>query len=250
MARPFNGLNLILLINYHLFAFQNIHHNKITHGVSLRVLHWAPPFSTSTSSRSLRYLTNTLILISTPKRMTSKFTLTALTLPHTVPIEFLTVFLMYSNGLIVIFLNLTLTKPNPSCFIYPFDLTPFQTISCNFTKYCYTIRQTCSNSWCTIVLSMDYQISNMHKSIHYHIYSIRSICNSILSIAIIISSSYILHLFDYCNNLLFNISAYKLNKLQTLQIQLIIVCSNYHVAPLTQYNYYSNSSIAYYSSTV
>ena len=73
-------------------------------------------------------------------------------------------------------------------------------------------------SWCTTRLSMDYQISNMHKSIHYHLHSLRSICNSIpLSIAIIISSSYILPLFDYCNNLLFNIPAYKLNKLQTLQ---------------------------------
>ena len=65
---------------------------------------------------------------------------------------------------------------------------------------------------------MDYQISNMHKSIHYHLHSIRSIRNSIiLSIAIIISSSYIFPLFDYCNNLLFNIPAYKLNKLQTRQ---------------------------------
>ena len=42
------------------------------------------------------------------------------------------------------------------------------------------------------VLSMDYQISNMHKSIHYHLHSIRSIRNSIpFSITIIISSSYI-----------------------------------------------------------
>ena len=69
-------------------------------------------------------------------------------------------------------------------------------------------------------LSMYYQISDMHKSIHYHLHSLRSICNSIpLSIAIIISSSYILPIlrFDYCNNLLFNIPAYKRNKLQTLQ---------------------------------
>ena len=65
---------------------------------------------------------------------------------------------------------------------------------------------------------MDYQISNNHKSIHYHLHSLRSIRNSLLlSIGIIISSSYILPLFDYSNNLFFNIPAYKLNKLQTLQ---------------------------------
>ena len=52
----------------------------------------------------------------------------------------------------------------------------------------------------------------MHnQSIHYHLHSLRSICNSL------ISSLYILPLFDYCNNLLFNIPAYKLNKLQILQ---------------------------------
>ena len=45
------------------------------------------------------------------------------------------------------------------------------------------------------VHSMDYQISNMHNSIHYHLNSLRSILNSIpLSIAIIISSSYYLSL--------------------------------------------------------
>ena len=65
---------------------------------------------------------------------------------------------------------------------------------------------------------MDYQIINMLKSIHYHLHSLRSIRNLIqLSIDIFISSSYILSLFDYCNNPLFNIPVYKLNKLQTLQ---------------------------------
>ena len=47
---------------------------------------------------------------------------------------------------------------------------------------------------------MDCSICKMHKSIHYHLHSL-------------------LHkpLFNYCNNLLFNIPAYKLNKLQTLK---------------------------------
>ena len=46
----------------------------------------------------------------------------------------------------------------------------------------------------------------MYKSIHYH-----------FPIDVTIASSYILPLFDYCNNLLFNLPAYKLIKLQRLQ---------------------------------
>ena len=58
----------------------------------------------------------------------------------------------------------------------------------------------------------------MHKSIHYHLHCFSLIQRSIpLPIAVTIASSYILPLFDYCNNLLFNLPAYKLIKLQRLQ---------------------------------
>ena len=59
-------------------------------------------------------------------------------------------------------------------------------------------------------LSLDIHIALMHKSIQYH-----------FSIAVTIASSYILPLFDYCNNLLFNLPAYKLIKLQRLQNSLV-----------------------------
>ena len=65
-------------------------------------------------------------------------------------------------------------------------------------------------------ISHDTHITQMHKSIHYHCF--RLIRRSIpFPIAITIASSYILPLFDYCNNLLFNLFAYKLIKLQRLQ---------------------------------
>ena len=58
----------------------------------------------------------------------------------------------------------------------------------------------------------------MHKSIHYHLHCFRLLRRSIpLPIAVTIASSYILPLIDYCNNLLFNLPAYKLIKLQRLQ---------------------------------
>ena len=58
----------------------------------------------------------------------------------------------------------------------------------------------------------------MHKSIHYHLHCLRLIRSSIpLPIAIIIASSYIIPLFDYCNSLLFNLTDYKLIKLPRLQ---------------------------------
>ena len=103
MARPFNGVNLILPTDYHVFVSQNIYHLIIKSPmVSPRPLYWDPSFSTSTSPLSLRFLTNIPILISTLMLMTYKFTLTALTHPHTVLIESQTVFLIYSNGLIII----------------------------------------------------------------------------------------------------------------------------------------------------
>ena len=67
----------------------------------------------------------------------------------------------------------------------------------------------------------------MHKSIHYHLHYLRLIrCSSfhnlhsnsiLLPIAITISSSYIIPLFDYYNSLLFNLPEYKLVTLQRLQ---------------------------------
>ena len=62
--------------------------------------------------------------------------------------------------------------------------------------------------------SMISHITNMHKSIHYHLHCLRTFCKSVpLEISIIIASSYILPNFDYCNNLLFNLPIYKINKL-------------------------------------
>ena len=55
----------------------------------------------------------------------------------------------------------------------------------------------------------------MHKSIHYHLHCFRLIRRSTPPIAFT-STSYILPLFDYCNNLLFYLP-YKLIKLQRLQ---------------------------------
>ena len=67
-------------------------------------------------------------------------------------------------------------------------------------------------------LSLDTNISHMHKYIHYHLHCFRIIRRSIpFPIAVTIASSYILPIFDYCNNLLFNLPAYKLIKLQRLQ---------------------------------
>ena len=55
----------------------------------------------------------------------------------------------------------------------------------------------------------------MHKSIHYHLHCIGLIRRSIpFPIAVNIDSSYLLPQVDYCNNLLFNLPAYKLIKLQ------------------------------------
>ena len=58
----------------------------------------------------------------------------------------------------------------------------------------------------------------MHKSIHYYLHCLRLIRRSIpFHIAVTIVSSYILPLFDCWNNLLLNLPAYKLIKLQRLQ---------------------------------
>ena len=54
--------------------------------------------------------------------------------------------------------------------------------------------------------------------IHYQLHCFRLIRRSIpLPIAITIASSYIIPLFDYCNSLLFNLTEYKLFKLQRLK---------------------------------
>ena len=58
----------------------------------------------------------------------------------------------------------------------------------------------------------------MHKSFHNHLHCFRIIRRYIpIPIAVTIASSYILPLFNYCNNLLFNLPTYKLIKLQRLQ---------------------------------
>ena len=88
-------------------------------------------------------------------------------------------------------------------------------------------------------LSLDTHIAHMHKSILYHLHCFRLIRRSIpFPIAITTASSYNLHLFDYCNNLLFNLTAYKLIKLQRLQnaviryVHLLLRRSSDSITPL------------------
>ena len=74
----------------------------------------------------------------------------------------------------------------------------------------------------------------MHKSIHYHLHCFRLIRRSIpFPIAVTIASSYILPLFDYCNNLLFKLHSYKLIKLQRLQND-VVRCV--HLLPRRSYD--------------
>ena len=71
-------------------------------------------------------------------------------------------------------------------------------------------------------LSFHRHISNLLRSINFHLHSFRLIRNSIsLSVSITIASSFILQLFDYCNILLFSLPGYQIKKLQILQNALI-----------------------------
>ena len=93
---PYNVSNLILLTDYHLFASQNIHYFILKSPIQHLPLQ-------SIIEIFNKYLDINFILTLT----TFNFTLTSLTHSHTVSIESLTVFLIYSNGLIVIQYNLT-----------------------------------------------------------------------------------------------------------------------------------------------
>ena len=71
-------------------------------------------------------------------------------------------------------------------------------------------------------LSFHRHISNLLRSIHFHLHSFRLIRNSIsLSVSIILASSFILPIFDYCNILLFSLPGYLIKKLQILQNSLV-----------------------------
>ena len=66
-------------------------------------------------------------------------------------------------------------------------------------------------------LSYHRHISNLIRSIKFHLHSFRLIRNSIsLIVSITLASSFILPLFDYCNNLLFSLLGYQIKKLQIL----------------------------------
>ena len=68
----------------------------------------------------------------------------------------------------------------------------------------------------------------MHKPIHYHLHCFRKIRRSIpFPIAISIASSYILPLFDHCNNILFNLPDYKIIKQQCLHNS-VVRCIHLH----------------------
>ena len=71
-------------------------------------------------------------------------------------------------------------------------------------------------------LFLNTHIAHMYISIHYHLHCFRLIRRSIpFPIDVNIESSYILPLFDYCNNLLFNLPTYKQIKLQSLQTAVV-----------------------------
>ena len=71
-------------------------------------------------------------------------------------------------------------------------------------------------------LSFHRHISNLLRSINFHLHSFRLIRNSIsLSVSITLPSSFILPLFNYCNILLFSLPGYQIKKLQILQNALV-----------------------------
>ena len=73
-----------------------------------------------------------------------------------------------------------------------------------------------------ISLSFHRQISNLLRSINFHLHTFRLIRNYIsLSVSITLASSFILPLFDYCNILLFSLPVYQIKKLQILQNALV-----------------------------
>ena len=149
---------------------------------------------------------------------TYKSIVTALTLLLTAPVEYLGAFLIYMTCSTTIHSNSTLTKPNPSfstCF-NSLPNPPLITSGCIDIPYSNNVRSLGVHFISTF--SMISHITNMHKSIHYHLHCLRTFCKSVpLENSIIITSSYILPNFDYCNNLLFNLPIYNINKLQTLQ---------------------------------
>ena len=60
-------------------------------------------------------------------------------------------------------------------------------------------------------LSFHRHISNLLRSINFHIHSFRLIRNSIsISVSITLASYFILPLFDYCNSILFSLSGYQI----------------------------------------
>ena len=87
-------------------------------------------------------------------------------------------------------------------------------------------------------LSFHRHISNLLRSINFHLHSFRLIRNSIsLSVSITLASSFILPLFDYCNILLFSLPGYQITKLQILQSALVRLIfkidrfSQIHISP-------------------
>ena len=128
----------------------------------------------------------------------------------------------YSNGLLPTPLHFIPPKPKLSFSTYPYFPQPSLNhpppILLNMTTLPYSKHVRNLGLHIDSAISLDTHITNMHKSIHYHLHCFRLIRRSIpFPIAVTIASSYILTLFDYCNNLLFNLSAYKRIKLQRLQ---------------------------------
>ena len=126
----------------------------------------------------------------------------------------------YTNGLLPTPLNLIPPKPKLSFSTYPYVPPPSlkYPILLNMITLSYSKHVRNLGLHIDFTLSLDTHIAHMYTSIHYNLQCFRPIRRSIhLPIAVTITSSYILSLFDYCNNLLFNLPAYKLIKPQRLQ---------------------------------
>ena len=148
--------------------------------------------------------------------MTFNSTSTAPTPPFMSPTDSPPASTPYTNDLLPVPLHLIPPNPKLSFSTYPYIPPPPILLNMTNLPYYKHVRNLGLHIDSTI--SLDTHIAHMHKSIHYHLHCFRLIRRSIpFPIAITIASSYILPLFDYCNNILFNLPAYKLIKLQHLQ---------------------------------
>ena len=88
----------------------------------------------------------------------------------------------------------------------PLTIPPFIMVNNHNILYSDNFKYYFNNS-----LSFNRHISNLLRSINFHLHYFRLIRNSIsLSVSITLASSFILPLFDYCNILLFSLPNYQI----------------------------------------